>query len=297
MIGACSTSHFPVSRAEWIVGPDRGYIGRDYLELNHVLHKTLMKISSAANWCMIFPQFLLSLFQKVKYCSNLNQEWKYTVSGHWVVFPCLHFHYIPVFSIYYETWVYFQDVLGLRNCLFVYLFIHFRALWLISDVLKGSFSKIKTMSQLWKRVFQGSSGFFFCFFFHFDLASLRLQMGFHTVLDNKTFEVAISDLIIVQWDWGNRFDREACRHSCTQTYLCKSLSVVQSSSSSSSLGNQKYILQTFYQCIAKMLGSLSFINGCCQSHCFFVLHPPSSTHSRLLWQGVVCWPKQTALHL
>lgn len=151
--------------AEWIVGPDRGYIGRDYLELNHVLHKTLMKISSAANWCMIFPQFLLSLFQKVKYCSNLNQEWKYTVSGHWVVFPCLHFHYIPVFSIYYETWVYFQDVLGLRNCLFVYLFIHFRALWLISDVLKGSFSKIKTMSQLWKRVFQGSSGFFFVSFF------------------------------------------------------------------------------------------------------------------------------------
>lgn len=74
MIGACSTSHFPVSRAEWIVGPDRSYIGRDYLELNHVLHKTLMKISSAANWCMIFPQFLLSLFQKVKYCSNLNQE-------------------------------------------------------------------------------------------------------------------------------------------------------------------------------------------------------------------------------
>lgn len=49
MIGACSTSHLPVSRAEWIVGPDRGYIGRDYLELNHVLHKTLMKISSAAN--------------------------------------------------------------------------------------------------------------------------------------------------------------------------------------------------------------------------------------------------------
>lgn len=76
MIGACSTSHLPVSRAEWIVGPGRGYIGRDYLELNHVLHKTLMKISSAANWCMIFPQFWLSLFQKVKYCSKFKPRVK-----------------------------------------------------------------------------------------------------------------------------------------------------------------------------------------------------------------------------